>query len=206
MLMPTAQNVTVTSCMWCLCSFHQAQRPAKRRSFPNISLSYKCIRLLSMSVQVVSVVGSTASQQEDTHSQQVAAATLGAIAPAWLRSGKPISELAAAVVALLPSMLPHRRLPLLTALLAVLPQVSLQLCFVCALRVCVRVHVCVWGGEGGGCCVVLCWFFFVDWQEAWRYRCFLSGLPSHLSLQVPFSMCGQAKQSCQGAMQGSLHH
>lgn len=75
-------------------------------------------------VQVVSVVGSTARQQEDTHSHEVAAATLGAIAPAWLQSGKPLSELVAAVVALLPSMLPHRRLPLLTALLAVVPQVS----------------------------------------------------------------------------------
>lgn len=69
-------------------------------------------------------MGSTARQQEDTHSHQVAAATLGAIAPAWLQSGKPLSELVAAVVALLPSMLPHRRLPLLTALLAVVPQVS----------------------------------------------------------------------------------
>ena len=77
-------------------------------------------------VQVVSVVGSTARQQEDTHSHQVAAATLGAIAPAWLQSGKPLSELVAAVVALLPNMLPHRRLPLLTALLAVVPQVSID--------------------------------------------------------------------------------
>lgn len=75
-------------------------------------------------VQVVSVVGSTARWQEDTHSHQVAAATLGAIAPAWLQAGKPLTELVSAVVALLPSMLPHRRLPLLTALLAVVPQVS----------------------------------------------------------------------------------
>lgn len=88
-----------------------------------------------MSVQVVSVVGSTASQQEDTHSHQVAAATLGAIAPAWLRSGKPISKLVAAVVALLPAMLPHRRLPLLTALLAVLPQVNLLCCCLLPLAV-----------------------------------------------------------------------
>ena len=77
------------------------------------------------------MVGSTASHQEDTHSHQVAAATLGAIAPAWLRSDKPISQLVAAVVALLPAMLPHRRLPLLTALLAVLPQVSVLCCCLC---------------------------------------------------------------------------
>lgn len=96
-----------------------------------------------MSVQVVSVVGSTASQQEDTHSHQVAAATLGAIAPAWVRSGKPISQLVAAVVALLPAMLPHRRLPLLDALLAVLPQVSLFCCCLCAWLCCRSVPVTV---------------------------------------------------------------
>ena len=83
-----------------------------------------CLEPLRAVVQVVSVVGSTANQQDDTHSQQVAAATLGAIVPAWLRSGKPTSDLVAAVLALLPSMLPHRRLPLLSALLAVVPQVS----------------------------------------------------------------------------------
>lgn len=76
-------------------------------------------------LQVVAVVGSTASEQDDTHSRQVAAATLGAIAPAWLQSGKPTAELVAAVVAPLPDMLPHRRLPLLTALLAAVPQVCL---------------------------------------------------------------------------------
>ena len=74
-------------------------------------------------VQVVAIVGSSASQQNDTHSHQVAAATLGAVVPAWLQSGKPMTDLVAAVVAPLPTMLPHRRLPLLTALLAVVPQV-----------------------------------------------------------------------------------
>ena len=73
---------------------------------------------------MVAVVGSTASEQDDTHSRQVAAATLGAVAPAWLQSGKPLTELVAAVVAPLPHMLSHRRLPLLTALLAAVPQVS----------------------------------------------------------------------------------
>lgn len=96
-----------------------------------------------MCLQVVSVVGNTASQQEDTHSHQVAAATLGAIAPAWLQSGKPISQLVAAVVALLPAMLPHRRLPLLTALLAVLPQVSLLCCCLCPWLRCHAVLVTV---------------------------------------------------------------
>ena len=128
--------------MWCLLSLHQAQEHCARHlqgSSVEQNSSIKVPQAVDSVSQVVSVVGSTASQQEDTHSQQVAAATLGAIAPAWLRSGKPISEVAAAVVALLPSMLPHRRLPLLTALLAVLPQVSLQLsctCLVCTSIVC----------------------------------------------------------------------
>jgi len=72
----------------------------------------------------VSVIGSSASQQDDSHSHQVAAATLAAVVPAWLQAGKPLTQLAAAVVAPLADLLPHRRLPLLTALIAVVPQVK----------------------------------------------------------------------------------
>ncbi len=75
-------------------------------------------------LQVVSVIGSSASQQDDTHSHQVAAATLRAVVPAWLQAGKPLPELTAAVVEPLPQLLPHRRLPLLTALISVVPQVG----------------------------------------------------------------------------------
>lgn len=76
------------------------------------------------SLQVVAIIGSTTSQQDDTQSHQVAAATLGAVVPAWLQAAKPLSELAAAVVAPIPGLLPHRRLPLLNALIAVVPEVS----------------------------------------------------------------------------------
>jgi len=80
---------------------------------------------LKFAVQVVSVIGSSASQQDDSHSHQVAAATLAAVVPAWLQAGKPLAQLAAAVVAPLADLLPHRRLALLTALIAVVPQVKL---------------------------------------------------------------------------------
>lgn len=75
------------------------------------------------------IVGSSASQQDDTHSHQVAAATLAAVVPAWLQAGKPLADLAAAVVAPLPNLLPHRRLPLLSALIAVVPQVRASCCW-----------------------------------------------------------------------------
>ena len=81
-------------------------------------------------VQVVGIVGSSASQQDDTHSHQVAAATLAAVVPAWLQAGKPLPDLAAAVIAPLPNLLPHRRLPLLSALIAVVPQVRAS-CWCC---------------------------------------------------------------------------
>ena len=75
-------------------------------------------------MQVVGVIGDSASQQDDTHSHQVAAATLGAVVPAWLQAGKPLQDLAAAVVAPLPDLPPHRRYPLLAALIAVVPEVG----------------------------------------------------------------------------------
>ena len=81
---------------------------------------------LELVVQVVSVIGSSASQQDDSHSHQVAAATLAAVVPAWLQAGKPLTQLAAAVAVPLADLLPHRRLPLLTALIAVVPQVHLH--------------------------------------------------------------------------------
>lgn len=74
-------------------------------------------------MQVIGVVGSSASQQQDSHSHQVAASTLAALVPAWLQAGKPLPDLTAAVVAPLADMLPHRRLPLLLALLPAVPQV-----------------------------------------------------------------------------------
>jgi len=63
---------------------------------------------------------------------QVAAQALQAILPAWTGAGKSLQQLAEAVVAALPRVSPHRRLPLLSGLVAALPEVD-GLCSVLAL-------------------------------------------------------------------------
>lgn len=99
---------------------------------PCLAISVECSvpADCSNALQVISVVGSSASQQQDSHSHQVAAATLAALVPAWLQADKPLAELTAAVVTPLPKMLPHTRLPLLTAYLNAVPQVGPH-CFPC---------------------------------------------------------------------------
>ena len=54
---------------------------------------------------------------------QVACQALSAILPAWTAAGNSLHQLAAAVVGALPRVSPHRRLPLLAALVAALPEV-----------------------------------------------------------------------------------
>ncbi len=56
--------------------------------------------------------------------QEVAAATLAAITPAWLAAGKGMHDLVAVILTALPDMASHRRLPILSSLLSSLPQVS----------------------------------------------------------------------------------
>lgn len=65
-------------------------------------------------------------------SPQVASQALQAILPAWTGAGKSLQQLAEAVVAALPRISPHRRLPLLAALVSALPEVD-GLCSVLAL-------------------------------------------------------------------------
>lgn len=65
-------------------------------------------------------------------SPQVASQALQAILPAWTAAGKSLGQLAEAVVGALPRVSPHRRLPLLGALVGALPPVE-GLCSVLAL-------------------------------------------------------------------------
>ena len=69
------------------------------------------------------MVGASAALQQDEQSERVATAALRAILPAWTAAGHSLQELAAAVVAALPRVSPHRRLPLVLALTAALPEV-----------------------------------------------------------------------------------
>lgn len=62
----------------------------------------------------------------------MAAQALQAILPAWTAAGKSLDQLARSVVAALPRVSPHRRLPLLAALVGALPRVR-GLCSVLAL-------------------------------------------------------------------------
>ena len=61
---------------------------------------------------------------DDRHSRAVAAAALASVAPTWLAAGRSVRELWSVAVASLPSVPAHRRLMLLSSLLAALPEVS----------------------------------------------------------------------------------
>ena len=70
---------------------------------------------------------------------------LAALVPAWRAAGRPNSDLVADVAAGLPSAAPHRRRPLLSAVLHALPQVRSQ----CTLRSTARDAVfCAEGMQG----------------------------------------------------------
>lgn len=78
---------------------------------------------------VVSVVGDASSELLDAHSSAVVAQSLGAVASAWVSSGGDQKELVEAVVGAASGAPAPRRLPLLRALVAALPEVS-GLCMV----------------------------------------------------------------------------
>ena len=78
---------------------------------------------------VISVVGDASSELVDAHSSAVAAQCLGAVASAWISSGGDPQELVDAVVSSAVAAPAPRRLPLLRALVAALPEVS-GLCMV----------------------------------------------------------------------------
>ncbi|KAK9810295.1 hypothetical protein WJX72_008160 [[Myrmecia] bisecta] len=73
-------------------------------------------------LEVVSLVSTSASSQDDAHSHHVAASTLASIVPAWLGAERSAADLVSAVVDALPGIPPHRRASLLSALLGALPQ------------------------------------------------------------------------------------
>jgi hypothetical protein len=80
--------------------------------------------LFCLLLQALSVVQQSAALQEDSHSQAVASATLAALVPAWLASGKGSEELWTSLIDVLPELSAPRRLPLLATLLTALPEVS----------------------------------------------------------------------------------
>jgi len=88
------------------------------------------------SLQVVDVVGGgAAAQQDDGHAARVASQALAALVPAWRAAGRPDAELVAAVAAGLPAAAPHRRRPLVSAVVDALPQASRNcLCYDCRSR------------------------------------------------------------------------
>lgn len=73
---------------------------------------------------IVSVVGDASSELIDAHSSAVAAQCLGAVATAWVSSGGDAQELVDAVVGCAAAAPVPRRLPLLRALAAALPEVA----------------------------------------------------------------------------------
>lgn len=73
---------------------------------------------------VVSVVGDASSELIDAHSSTVAAQCLGAVVTAWMSSGGDAQELVNAVIGSAAAAPAPRRLPLLSALAAGLPEIS----------------------------------------------------------------------------------
>jgi hypothetical protein len=69
------------------------------------------------------LIHESAAVYDDSHSHRVTSDTLAAVVPPWLAAGHPAQQLWSTLVEALPQLPPHRRLGLLTALLAALPQV-----------------------------------------------------------------------------------
>jgi hypothetical protein len=70
-------------------------------------------------LQVINAAKSAA--RFDAETWEAGAATLAAVVPAWLRSGRELSELLSSAVSVLPDLAPTRRAPLLQAMLKALP-------------------------------------------------------------------------------------
>lgn len=73
--------------------------------------------------QALTLIHESAAVYDDSHSHRVTSDTLAAVVPPWLAAGHPAQQLWSTLVEALPQLPPHRRLGLLTALLAALPQV-----------------------------------------------------------------------------------
>ncbi len=70
------------------------------------------------------MAGGAAAAHEDVHSTAVATEALLAVLPAWLAAGRPPADAATAVIDAALGLPPHRRLPLVAALRAALPEVQ----------------------------------------------------------------------------------
>ena len=78
-------------------------------------------------MQVVTAVGTVAEKAENQQSQQVAAAALQAVGAAWLAAGRGFPELAEAALSSTRNVAAPRALPLLSALIAAVPQVGIRI-------------------------------------------------------------------------------
>ena len=76
---------------------------------------------------MLSVINRSSVIADDQHSSRVSAAAMSALVPAWLGAGRDAAALWREVVHALPEVQPHRRLALLTALMAAMPQVCVPL-------------------------------------------------------------------------------
>lgn len=112
-------------CLWCSRVHSTTDVPHSLPSLPLRSVSACCdlMRCSWFPWQVVAVAGGAAAAHEDAHSTEVATDALLSVLPAWLATGRPAAEAVAAVVDAVLGLPPHRRLPLLAALLAALPKV-----------------------------------------------------------------------------------
>ena len=75
-------------------------------------------------MQVLQVIHHTSAIQGDQHSSSVSAAAMSALVPAWIDAGRAPADLWHEVVEALPKVQPHRRLALLSPLMAAMPSVS----------------------------------------------------------------------------------
>lgn len=79
---------------------------------------------------MVAVASGAGAAHEDAHSTEVATDALLSVLLAWLAAGKAAAEAVAGVVDATLGLPQHRRLPLLSALSAALPEVRSAACCV----------------------------------------------------------------------------
>lgn len=80
--------------------------------------------------QALQLIQHSAAVTDDAHSQATAAAALAAVVPAWVGAGRDPRDLWESLAGALAAVPPHRRLPLLAALLRALPKVRVHV-YVC---------------------------------------------------------------------------
>lgn len=78
---------------------------------------------MSISSQVLQLMGTTGIFEDDHQSRQVAAKALEATVPAWVHAGKGIEQLWQTAMTVLPAAHPLHRIPILESILKPMPQV-----------------------------------------------------------------------------------